>query len=37
MRLAGTINMYSKKAMPQLAMIVANNVPGRPFRWPYQA
>lgn len=38
MRLAGTISMYSKKAMPQLvSAAISQGLPFRLFRWPYQA
>src|SRR5690606_14908715 len=37
MRLAGTIRLYSKKAMPQLTTIAMNSGALLYLRWPYQA
>ncbi len=36
-RLAGTCRQYSKKAMPQLTRMTANNGDDQSFRCPYQA
>src|ERR1700740_2433374 len=36
-RLAGTWKQYSKKAMPQLAMMTFQRASLRYFRWPYHA
>src|SRR6266481_6679495 len=37
MRFAGTWKQYSKKAIPQLAMITFHSASLRNFRWPYHA